>query len=114
MLYDQKIMSILNVRASGTKVIKMTMKINTKVIPMSLDTGCAVSLISENVYETFVLSVHSSVQLKTYTNKQVNVLGEINVTVEYGNQRKILPLIVVEGDGHSLFGRNWLNEIKLV
>ena len=51
--------------------------------------------------------------LKTYTNEPVNVLGEISVKVEYGNQTKILPLIVVEGDGHSLFGRNWPNEIKL-
>ena len=59
------------------------------------------------------MSADTSVQLKAYTNKQVNVLGEINVKMVCGNQRKILPLIVVEDDGHSLFGRNWLNEIQL-
>ena len=33
------------------------------------------------------------------------------VQIEYGNQEDKLPLLVVPGNGPSLFGRNWLKLI---
>ena len=51
--------------------------------------------------------------LKTYTGEHIKVLGSIDVNVIYKNQKKQLPLLVVAGDGPSLFGRNWLQQIKL-
>ena len=35
------------------------------------------------------------------------------VKVTYGNQLKELPLVIVQGQGPSLLGRNWLNVLKL-
>ncbi|XP_034094911.1 uncharacterized protein K02A2.6-like [Gymnodraco acuticeps] len=43
----------------------------------------------------------------------VNVVGAAIVKVKYKHQRRYLPLIVVKGDGPSLLGRGWLEEINL-
>ena len=41
------------------------------------------------------------------------VLGEMNVEVKYGTQIATLTLTVVEGSGPSLFGRDWLGQLRL-
>ena len=40
------------------------------------------------------------------------MLGELTAFVEYADQKKDLVL-VVEGDGPALLGRNWLHAIQL-
>ncbi len=40
-------------------------------------------------------------------------MGELQVNVSYGDQRAQLPLIVVDGNGPNLMGRNWLKQIQL-
>ena len=39
--------------------------------------------------------------------------GEAQVTVTYHDQVATLPLLVVQGSGPLLFGRNWLRTIQL-
>ena len=51
--------------------------------------------------------------LKTYTGEKLRVLGQMQVQVKYNCQEQSLPLLVVAGGGPSLWGRNWLNAIKL-
>ena len=55
----------------------------------------------------------TNTMLKTYTGQQIKVLGSINVNVTYQNQKRQLPLLVVSGDGPSLLGQGWLQQIKL-
>ena len=55
----------------------------------------------------------SSLVLKTYTDEQMEVMGTLNMQVQYGEQKKKLVLVVVGGNGPSLLGRNWLKHIKL-
>ena len=40
-------------------------------------------------------------------------MGTVDVQVSYENQSAVLPLVVVKGEGPTLFGRNWLEKIKL-
>ena len=47
--------------------------------------------------------------MKTYTNEPLRVTSTLNVK----DQFKKLVLVVKPGNGPSLFGRNWLNDIKL-
>ena len=54
----------------------------------------------------------SSLVLKTYTDERMEVMGTLNMQVQYGEQKKKLVL-VVGGNGPSLLGRNWLKHIKL-
>ena len=42
------------------------------------------------------------IQLKTYTNEKLSVLGQHDVTVRYGVQVQKLMITVVDGDGPSI------------
>ena len=48
-----------------------------------------------------------------YTAESVQVMGALPVQVTYGTQRKDLPLVIVQGGGPALLGRDWLGHIKL-
>ena len=55
----------------------------------------------------------SDLVLKTYTDECMKVKGTLNMRVTYGNQKQKLVLVVVEGNGPSLLGRNWLKYLRL-
>ena len=79
-------------------------------------TGASLSLISERTWRKTLGGVpleNSEIKLRTYSGEGLQVLGKKNVMVKYGKQEFCLPLIVIKGDGVSLFGRNWLEVIKL-
>ena len=44
----------------------------------------------------------------TYTGEDVKVLGAISVPVKHQSKSFKLPLVVVDGQGPSLLGRDWL------
>lgn len=56
-------------------------------------------------------------RLRSYAQEPIAVSGCVSgcveVKVKYKGQVARLPLIVVEGNGHSLLGRNWLEHIVL-
>ena len=57
---------------------------------MELDTGAAFSIISERTCKSVFpdLPLHkSSIRLKTYTDEQIDVSGQLNVHVTYEEQR---------------------------
>ena len=107
---------LFTVTASQTPPIVIPVKINDKQIQMELDTGAAVSLVSEGTYKLHWPEQQlqqSSDKLKMYSGEYLDILGSADVTVEYGEQQVMLPLVVVKGGGPSLFGRNWLEKVKL-
>ena len=87
-----------------------------KDISMEIDTGAAVSLISlvtkEQLFPQNEL-LATTLVLTTYTGEQMVVVGRMKVKVNYGETNKLLFLYVVEGQGPSLMGREWLNEINI-
>jgi len=99
-----------------SRPIVLELKLNGKQLNMELDTGAAVSLVSEQTYRSQLqgcLLKPSEVQLLTYCGGPISVLGEVEVSVSYEQQQAHLPLVVVKGNGPSLFGRNWLHTIRL-
>lgn len=60
-----------------------------------------------------VLLETTDISLRTYLGEELQVIGVITVTMCYEEQSADLPLVVVAGEGTSLFGRNWLEHIKL-
>ena len=102
---------------SNAKPIVVTVKVNNVDLPMELDTGASLSLISEATYKSFLPALPplspTSVVLTTYTGEKILPLGSIDVTVVYQSQESRLPLLVVAGEGPSLIGRNWLEHIQL-
>ena len=99
------------------KPITLSVTVQGKNILMELDTGASLSLISEDTFKsTFngCLPLNpSNISLRTYSGEHLTVLGTANVEVFYNSQSAVLPLVIVKGQGHSLFGRNWLERIKL-
>lgn len=53
------------------------------------------------------------IKLETYTGEPIKLIGAAYMDVMYHQQRKKLPLIVVEGKGPKLLGRGWLEQITL-
>ena len=101
---------------SGSNPIELNVDVQGETISMELDTGAAVSLISERTYNQFFSDVSlkkSTVKLKSYSGEDIPVIGQMEVLVKYNQQEETLPLLVVKGDGRSLFGRNWFSRITL-
>ncbi len=83
---------------------------------MEVDTGAAVSLVSEKTYRSLFPRTPlqpSTAKLRTYSGEPLMVQGQQMVQVQYGEQRAKLPLLVVRGSGPSLLGRDWLRIIRL-
>ncbi|KAL5517106.1 hypothetical protein EMCRGX_G002578 [Ephydatia muelleri] len=74
----------------------------------------AVSVVSSKTWEKLQLKVllcKPDVTLKTYTNEVMKVIGEAELNVTYGHDKHPLRLYVVEGNGPSLVGRDWLDSV---
>ena len=107
---------LLTVGADSSRPIKVEVQVNGKPVPMEVDTGAAVSIISESTLRTLFPDSnlqHSSLVLRTYSNEHLKVLGELPVDVCYDSQSASLSLAVVAGNGPTLLGRNWLKKIRL-
>ena len=104
------------ITASSTYPITVELEIQGKSVVMEVDTGAAVSVISETTYKELFPNLTLKIVpmgLKTYTGEGIPVLGEVVVEVSYHEQNHQLSLIVVKGKGHNLFGRDWLMHFKL-
>ena len=113
---ELRLFTIRTVQSNRTEEIMVRLLINGVPVPMELDTGASVSLVSEKTWRKQLQEVplqHSDTTLRTYTGEGIKVLGQVMVQIEYGNQEAKLPLLVVPGSGPSLFGRNWLKSIRL-
>ena len=83
---------------------------------MELDTGAAVSLVSE---ATWSEQLHGpklqpcTLKLQSYPDRSLEILSSCSVQIHVNGTAETLPLVVVAGKGLSLFGRNWLQAIKL-
>ena len=100
----------------SSEPVQVQMIINGKRLDMEVDTGAALSLISESKRRAIFPNEKlrpANLILKTYTNEPIEVMGTLNVRVQYEGQLKKLVLVVIAGDGPSLLGRNWLNHIVL-
>ena len=109
-------MALFKITKDTPQPVCVLVKVNKNSLAMEVDTGAAVSLISEEEYRRKFSSYElreSEVKLKTYMAESVNIVGEFSVLVEYKNKEYILPLLVVKGSGPALQGKNWLGQIKL-
>ena len=55
----------------------------------------------------------SEVHLTTYTKEPLMIIGQKVVEVQYKDQKKNLILVIIEGNGPALLGRDWLMHIKI-
>ena len=108
--------SVFAVGTSQVRPILIKIAVNGTTIEMEVDTGAAVSLVSERTWMQIrgqVKLQKADVVLRAYNHMRLKVLGEAELQVQYGGRRYELLLRVVKEDGPSLIGRDWLQQIKL-
>ena len=103
-------------RKSLPKSYKANMSVNGIPLEMEIDTGAAVSIVSEATWEQKLNKPTlkpCSLVLKGYPDNPLEIMGCSDVQVQDGKTTKQLELIVCKGNSLSLLGRNWLEEIRL-
>ena len=83
---------------------------------MEVDTGASLSVLSEKTFRKFwpeqVLQ-KASAKIRTYTGESLKVVGCMEADITYGDQESHVSLLVVEGQGPNLLGRDLLRQIQL-
>ncbi|UYV71932.1 K02A2.6-like, partial [Cordylochernes scorpioides] len=115
---SSQIFKIINLWRT-TDPIKIEVQINDKILSLEYDTGSAYSLISDSTRRFFKLpnpcpADPLRVKLATYSGQPLQVLGTLDVPVQYQNSTQTLPLMVVGGEGPSLCGRNWMEALGIL
>ena len=94
-------------------------RINGAELSLEVDTGATLSIRSMGTYERLWHKADaptlgpSTARLKKYTGETIKVVGELKVNVSISKQQRQMNLIVVEGNGPSLLGRDCLGKIRL-
>ena len=112
---DEKL-GVYMIGKSSNHPIQVELQLDGKAVTMEVDTGVAVSLISEQRLKQVLpkAAIHNTaVVLQNYTSERIPVRGELQVMVHYGDQKKQLALYVTKGDGPCLMGREGLESIRL-
>jgi len=97
----------------------VTVTVNEKPVKMEVDTGAGVSIISEATYRSIWKKGQAppiqptKINLRTYTGEVVPAAGKLQVEVKHGQEQKNLSLVVAQGKGPSLLGRDWLAQLRL-
>ena len=114
---QEDVYTLFHMGESNKAPYLVELSVNGAPLHMEVDTGAAVSLISEATYRSIgdpLPQLHpTTVRLRTYSGEQLTVLGSLAVAVKYRNQEADLTLLVVKGCGPSLLGRDWLSAIRL-
>ena len=84
---------------------------------MEVDTGATLSLMSETTYRKLwkvpPKLKPTTARLSTYSGQRLVVTGTLSVEVKYEAQQVVLSILVVQGSGPTLLGRDWLKHIQL-
>ena len=112
---DDMVELMLQVKSNVSSSPIMThLKIEDIVVPMEIDTS--MSIISQKVLKELwprrSLSA-TKVRLCNYNKEPIPLVGCCNVNIECKGQTSNVPLLVVEGSGPTLLGRNWLGHIPI-
>ena len=107
---------LFTVTSSSNSPLRVEMKLGGKPHTMEIDTGASMSVISKTTYQREFSEFElqgSSVRLTTYGGEPLSVCGEMVIDVVHGDNKAKLPLLVVDKNGPSLLGRNWLASFHL-
>ncbi|GFN82078.1 transposon tf2-8 polyprotein [Plakobranchus ocellatus] len=106
-----------SVLSDRTPKMMLSLKINHIETQMELDTGSAVSVMTVDDYKEMFgklpTMAPSKLCLRTYTNEVIEPLGTLPVKVNVNEQKKTLPLLILNKGGHPILERDWLSVLKL-
>lgn len=101
----------------SSKPFRAVVKAKGTPTTMEIDMGASASIVSEETFKSLqsgqseLKLEQALVRLLTYTGESITVVGSTQVIVN--GQTCTLPLLVTEGNGPSLLGRDWLGTLRL-
>lgn len=108
--------TICHVTTKPSNPYRVVLQVNGKPVTMEIDTGAAVTLISQAMQESHFPTAkldRPTLTLHTYTAQPIKLVGQMTVQVRYQGYVGQHILYVVSGQGPSLLGRDWLSHIRL-
>ena len=112
---DETIYSMFSVERRNDGVLTTALKFNDRICTFQVDTGAAVSIISEETMKKLWNTsniprlVHSFVKLRTFTGELIPVIGKISVTPD--NEKSSIELFIVKGSVPSIAGRDLIEQL---
>lgn len=101
----------------GHNSYQICVNLENRNVQMEVDTGAARSIMSHNDFcklmGTQVTTEPSKVILRSYGGQELKVKGKVQVQVAFKEENKKLELLLVEGNGPPLLGRDWISALKV-
>ena len=100
----------------NSPLIRVKVKMDDCLVNMEVDTGASISLMSESTFRGLWprRGLHpTQVRLRSYSKQLIPIVGCCHVNVDYNGQTAEMPLVIVEGSGPTLLGRDWLSHIRV-
>jgi len=101
--HEYPLFTIQDTRATATNTdpLHVTMSLNGKPTLMEIDTGAAVSILTETKFKGIISEElqGSLVNLCTYSGEKVSVKSDATCNVEYDGKIYVLSLVIVPGSG---------------
>lgn len=91
-----------------------TLEVNGKHVEFELDTGAAVTIMSEyevKMHFNTVKIKRTNLRLVSYCSNELHCLGYISVKIKYNTIVKTLNIYVVRGSRKPLLGRKWIRQL---
>ena len=107
---------IFTIGKNSASPICVELYVDEKPLTMEVDTGAAVTIVSEQQFQRLLPQGQvskSTVVLRTYTSEIIPMLREAQMNVKYKGQSYTLTAYITRGAGPCLLGRDWLKKIQL-
>ena len=93
--------------------LAVKVSLNGVRVEMEVDTRATLSIISKATYHELWPPPNTPPLQPTTAREPITVEGSLDVRVAYQNQSLQSSMLVVDGDGPSLLGRDWLEHLTL-
>ena len=113
---EEPVELLLNHLVEDNNAIQLTVYIEGKPVLMELDFGATISILSSSTWTKLFPGQElkrTNTVLKTFSGEQLQPISCTDVNVRYKSQSATLLILVLEGEGQDLFGRNWLEYILI-
>ena len=110
--------SLCTIQSKSRSPIRVLVTIDEVPVEMVYDTGAAYSLLNRSTYHKIERHSRKSLQpsevtLTTYTGEEIAILGSFQAEVQCGENKEVLMLHVVDGEGPNLMGRDSMGKFKV-
>lgn len=107
---------ICNIRTYHGEPMRESVRVNEMELDFELDTGSAVTVISEQIYKQHFRQLTlkpSTTILQSYNGGKLLVLGVLTLPITYKNYCQDIDVHVIRGGGPPLLGRDFISRFNL-